>query len=402
MKTQAPLGRTSGKRYGSRSGEQLKMDWDSWQILDVGSIWMREFASAMSKTHPVTAWWPETRSLGAFERWERAETIAEPPLKVCRFPLQRGYSRALVRHLLPYQISLLKRLRSVCLDESRSPLICTTPFYAPLAERWKGPVVYYVTDLTAGYDGLHSGQVIRLDQRMCEVASAVCPNSSRLAEYLARETSCASAKITVVPNATRESNVAAAPLLVPEPLPEDIAHLPRPIAGVIGNLAGNMDWELLEPVIAATPWLTWVFVGPTGMAVREPQQAAARARILALGGRVHFTGPKSYGELQSYARCFDVAVLPYRKKEPTYSGSSTRFYEHLTACRPMVATRGFAELLEKPPLLTLVDTPREMQAELDALRRQGFSDGQEIARWEASRHGTWEERVRTLTGTLLS
>ena len=378
------------------------MHWDTWQILDVGSIWMREFASAMCKTHPVVAWWPETRSLGAFERWERIESVAEPPLEVRRFPLQRGYSRTLVRNLLPYQVGLVKRLRAACKDEARCPLICTTPFYAPLAERWKGPVVYYVTDLTAGYDGLHSGQVIALDRRMCKVAHSVCPNSNRLAEYLIRETDCAAAKITVVPNATRESNVAMEPLLAPEPLPEDIAHLNRPIAGVIGNLAGNMDWELLEPAIAATPWLTWVFVGPTTMPIREPEQAAARARILSLGGRVHFTGPKSYGELQSYARCFDVAVLPYRKKEPTYSGSSTRFYEHLTACRPMIATRGFAELLEKPPLLVLVDTSGEMQAELDAMRRKGFSDGMETVRWEASRHGTWEERVRTLTATLHS
>ena len=390
------------------------MFWDAWQILDVGSIWMREFASAMRKTHPVVAWWPETRSLGAFERWEHAQTIAEPSLAVRRFPLQRGYSRAVVRQVLPYHVSLIKRLRSACSDESRSPLICTTPFYAPLAERWKGPVIYYVTDLTAGYDGLHSGQVIGLDRRMCKVAHSVCPNSNRLAEYLLRETGCAHGKITVVPNATRESNVAPAPLLAPQPLPEDIAHLQRPVAGVIGNLAGNMDWELLEPAIAGTPWLTWVFVGPTDMAIREPEQAAARARILAsgarsvasgarsvaLGGRVHFTGSKSYGELQSYARCFDVAVLPYRKKEPTFSGSSTRFYEHLTACRPMLATRGFAELLEKPPLLTLVDTPEQLQMGLDVLRRKGFSDGQEVARWEASRQGTWEERVRTLTATL--
>ncbi len=376
------------------------ISFEGWQILDVGSIWMREFASAMAATHPVTAWWPETRTMGAFERWERVETTAEPPLTVRRFPLQRGYARAPIRHLLPYQISLLKRLRSTCHDEARSPLICSTPFYAPLSEWWAGPSVYYVTDLTAGYDGLHSAQVIALDKRMCQSATAICPNSQRLAEYLIKEANCQPEKITVVPNATRESNIAPAPLLAPETLPEEVAHLPRPIAGVIGNLAGNMDWELLEPAIATTPWLTWLFVGPTNMPILEPPQAAARARVLALGDQVHFTGPKPYGELQSYARCFDVAVLPYRKKEPTYSGSSTRFYEHLAACRPMIATRGFAELLEKPPLLVLVNTGGEMQTELDALRRASFRDGQETARWEASRHGTWEERVRTLTGAL--
>ena len=372
---------------------------DVWQILDVGSIWMREFASAMAKTRPIVAWWPEMRPLGAFETWERRETVADLALEVRRFPLQRGYARTPIQQLLPFQKGLLRRLRSACKDESRSPLICSTPFYAPVAEQWRGPVVYYVTDLTAGYEGLEEQQVINLDKRMCRGAAAVCPNSRRLAEYLGQQTGCSPDKIVVVPNATRESNIASAPLLSPESLPAEIAHLPRPIAGVIGNLSANMDWELLEPSIAATPWLTWVFVGPTNMPIRDPRQSAARDRVMQ---QAHFTGSKPYGELQSYARCFDVAVLPYRKKEPTYSGSSTRFYEHLAACRPMVATRGFAELLEKPPLLELVDTPAEMEQALQQLRSVNFADGQETARWEASRQGTWENRVRTLTGTLAS
>lgn len=353
----------------------------------------------MASTLPTVAWWPEMRNFGAFERWERIEPLPEPPLTVRRFPLQRGYARFPIQQLLPFQSGVLKRLRSACQVEAASPLICSTPFYAPVAERWTGPTVYYVTDLTAGYDGLKSEQVIALDKRMCRAARAVCPNSRRLAEYLQREAGCPPEKITVVPNATRESNIAASPLLTPEPLPAAIAHLPRPIAGVIGNLAANMDWELLEPAIAATPWLSWVFVGPTSMPITEPAQEAARARVIN-GGRAHFTGGRPYGELQAYARCFDLAVLPYRKKEPTYSGSSTRFYEHVAACRPMVATRGFAELLEKPPLLELVDTAEEMTAALEQLRAIGFRDGYETARWEASRHGTWEERVRTLTGTL--
>ena len=111
-------------------------------------------------------------------------------------------------------------------------------------------------------------------------------------------------------------------------------------------------------------------------------------------------GGKPYGELQSYARCLDVAVLPYRKKEPTYSGSSTRFYEHLAACRPMVATHGFAELLEKPPLLELANTSAEMAEALARLHALHYQDGYEVLRWQASKQGTWEERVKTLASTI--
>ena len=62
----------------------------------------------------------------------------------------------------------------------------------------------------------------------------------------------------------------------------------------------------------------------------------------------------------------------------------------------MVATRGFAELLEKVPLVCLADTPEEMVQALQELRKREFSDGFEQMRWEASRAGTWEERARMM------
>ena len=373
--------------------------WEPWQVLDVGSIWMREFASALSGQVEMVAWWPEMVRFAPTGK-VREELIETPPLRVRRFPMQRGYARAPLRWVMPFAPGVLRRLRAACAEPARSPLICSTPFYAPVAERWPGPVVYYVTDMTAQYEGLDRQQVVGLDRRMTRVARAVCPNSRRIAEYLVRDAGCTPGKITVVPNATRESNVAEAPLMEPGPSPGDAAGLARPVAGVVGDLSGNMDWELIERTVARTEgWLRWLFVGPTTRAIADPVQAAARARVMA-GGATRFVGAKPYGELQRYARSFDVAVLPYRKKEPTYSGSSTRFYEHLAAGRPMVATRGFAELLEKPPLLVLVDTAEEMEAALVSLRGQGFRDGQERARWEASRVGTWEERARAVRGVL--
>ena len=374
------------------------MNVELWQILDVGSIWMREFASAMARVHPIVAWWPEMRSLGAFQSWQRTEMIAQPRLEVVRYPLQRGYVRTPVRQMLPFEVSLLKRLRSQGVREEETALVCTTPFYAPVAEQWRGPVLYYVTDLTAGYASLNGKQVRSLDRRLCRVAQAVCANSQRLVRYLQEDAGCALEKITVVPNATRASNVAPEPLLEPGLLPTELVSVKRPVAGVIGNLSGNTDWLLLEKVVEATPWLTWIFVGPTE-AIRDRALQAARGRVMAMKSAL-FLGSKPYGELQAFARGFDVAVLPYLKAEPTYSGSSTRFYEHLAACRPMLATRGFAELLEKPPLLELVDTPEEMVSGLDRLRGVGFRDGLETARWEASRTGTWENRVDMLVGSL--
>jgi glycosyltransferase involved in cell wall biosynthesis len=368
-----------------------------WQILDVGSIWMREFASALGRIEATAAWQPRMLATGAFQGWQREQHLVDPPLQFTEFPLQRGYARAPLRWLMPFEGRLLAKLKSGSPQAAHYPLICSTPFYAPVAEGWPGPVIYYSTDLTSAYAGLDASQVNALEKRLCQVADLVCPNSRRIAAHLQKVAGCDARKITVVPNATRSSNIAAQPRYKPGPLPSDIAHIPRPIVGVLGDLSGNMDWELIAEAIRLTPGFSWVFVGPTHRAISDEKQSAYREWTKQ---HAHFPGAKPYGELQAYARSLDVAVLPYRKHEPTYSGSSTRFYEHLAALRPMVASRGFAELLEKEPLLTLIDTPQELVHALKMLKSKSFRDGQEQARWQASHNGTWEERALTISRAL--
>ena len=368
----------------------------TWHVLDVGSIWMKEFASALARIVPTVNWLPVMKATGAFENWERREVISSPPLQVRHFPLQRGYSRFPLSVLANLGLRQSRRMRRAGDAGGISPLICTTPFYAGVAERWGGPVIYYQTDLTYAYHGLDSKQIRALDTRLCRVATLVCPNSRRIAHYMVAEAGCDPAKIIVVPNATRAENVFEKAPAGPAPAPSDLADLPRPLVGVLGNLAANLDWCLLVEAVEQTPEFSWAFIGPYDMEVHDAPHREARERLLNRAGRIRFVGPKPYGALQEYARAIDVAVLPYRRKEPTYSGSSTRFYEHLAACRPMLATRGFEELLRKEPLLQLVSDGTETAKQLKALHRVHFEDGWREARWQASKQGTWQARAATV------
>jgi glycosyltransferase involved in cell wall biosynthesis len=367
-----------------------------WHILDTGSIWLKEFAYALSCIVPTVNWCPQFRAFGHWENWERFDQVVDPQIGMIRFPLQRGYARFPIAQLLPYEKNVVDRINEKSGELGPGSLICTAPFYAPVAERWPGRVVYYLTDLTKEYSGMNANQVIALDRRMCRVASAVCPNSSRIASYLRHEAGCDPQKITVIPNATRAQNVADRPLTVPAPPPPDIEDLPRPIVGIIGNLAANMDWMLITDAVNQTKDVSWVFVGPVDMKIPDSVHQKARCDLLLRGGRVRFVGSKQYGELQQYARSFDVALMPYRKHEPTYSGSATRFYEHLAACRPILSSRGFHELLTKEPLLKLIDDGEGIAAAVDGLKSTGFRDGMEELRWRASQEGTWPVRARDL------
>jgi glycosyltransferase involved in cell wall biosynthesis len=370
-----------------------------WHILDVRAIWIKEFAAALAQQTPTLGWCPRLTGTAVFRNHEAEVELSDPKLRIRYFPLQRGFAKFPVRGIVREADRITRRLMHRTENPSDSVLICSTPHYAAVAERWPGPVVYYVTDLFAAY-GEDTRFIRRLDRTMCRAATLVCPNSRRIAAYLTREAQCPATKIVIVPNATRSTNVVEQSAQ-PGKLPNDTADLPRPIAGVIGNLAANMDWVLLRKIIDQTPWLSWVFVGPTEMPVADPQQRTSRRYLMGLGGRVRFVGPKSYAELQAYARSFNVAILPYRKVEPTYSGSSTRFYEHLAAGSPILATRGFEELLHKEPLLRLIDSDGQMTTALEELCARDFRDGYEDLRWRASQTETWEARARQIRSAVL-
>ncbi|MFT3879129.1 MAG: hypothetical protein QM703_05640 [Gemmatales bacterium] len=371
--------------------EELK----HWHMLDARPIWVKEFAGALSRQVELQNWFPEISWTGYFKNTRATSEHANPPLSLKHFSLQRGFAKWPFRLIFNEGKRIADRLRQNTVNESSTVLVCVSPHYAAVAEQWKGPVIYYMTDLYYAW-GEDPSFVNYCDKRICRRADLVCPVSPRCREYLIEKADCPAEKIAISAMATRQSNVLAAPQLQPGQLPEDIADLPRPIIGVIGNLARNTDWLFLQQAIAQLPDYSWVFVGPTEMNVPDEAHRKVRDELQVRGGRIRFVGYKPYHQLASYAQCVDLALLPYRKIEPTYSGSSTRFYEHLAACRPMYATDGFAELLAKEPLVHLVFDVGSFVHQVNTLAEKRFVDGVENDRWKASHNETWEARASAM------
>lgn len=95
-----------------------------------------------------------------------------------------------------------------------------------------------------------------------------------------------------------------------------------------------------------------------------------------------------------------VAVLPYIKREHTYPGSSTRSYEHFAACRPILSTKVFAELLERRPLLTMCNSIDKNVSALMTLKQSRFRDGDEVERWQLAKESTWHHRAERMLDVL--
>jgi glycosyltransferase involved in cell wall biosynthesis len=366
---------------------------DPWQILQFSEALDLELAAALADSVPVVLWEPDRSLLPIRPGFrESSRGHAGSSLEIRTFPLQRGFARLPEVLLTRIGSRIAARLAAHSPRPGQSPLICTIPWFAAVAEAWPGPVVYWLTDLIAEYENARREGVLRLDRRLCAAATLVCPNSERIAQYLTCEAGCDPKKIHVLPNAARAANLLKEPPASPGPLPADLSHLRRPVAGIIGNLAGNTDWLLLEKLLPLVPEFCWVFIGPVHDRIADRDQGRARAAVMA-NPRSCFAGPRPYADLVHYARALDVAILPYLRREPTWSGSSTRFYEHLAACRPMIAFAGVHELYAKIPLLELAATAEEAATLLERLRACEFDDGLAGRRFKASRSETWQTRA---------
>ena len=112
------------------------------------------------------------------------------------------------------------------------------------------------------------------------------------------------------------------------PLPEDVAHLPRPIFGYFGVVDERIDYDLLGKLADATSGSV-VMVGPWTKV--DPQTFPQRPNLQWLGGR-------PYAELPAYAKSFDVCLMPFAINEATKFINPTKALEYMATGRPIVST----------------------------------------------------------------
>ena len=119
------------------------------------------------------------------------------------------------------------------------------------------------------------------------------------------------------------------------PAPDDIAKLPRPIAGYVGGLHQWVDQELLAAVAEKMPEVTFALVGP-------PQVDVSRLERIK---NIHLFGQRQHTELPGYVKNFDVGLVPYRISEYTANVYPTKLNEYLIMGIPVVATDLFLSLI---------------------------------------------------------
>jgi glycosyltransferase involved in cell wall biosynthesis len=258
------------------------------------------------------------RSRGALRR-ERERLAVHAPL-VLPFPYSR-IARPVNRAILLRHVRRWMRHTGV-----REPILWTflpTPLVLDLIEAIRPALtVYYCAD-DFPETSPEAQRVVPSETRLFRDADVVFVTSERLRARAAAVRS----QVDVFPfgvdleafERTREGGGAS---------PADVACLPRPVVGFVGEVKRWIDEALLIEVAARMPHASIVLVGPVGI----------DASRLGRCPNVHLLGLRPHAEVPRYLKAFDVAIIPYRLVNVTAAIYPAKLNEYLAMGLPVVST----------------------------------------------------------------
>ena len=117
-------------------------------------------------------------------------------------------------------------------------------------------------------------------------------------------------------------------------IPNDIKEIPKPIIGFIGAISGyKLDFELINYIALKRANYSIVLIGKVGEG--DPDTDISRLKEQ----NITLLGAKDYQKLPNYLKAIDVAILPNRLNEYTKSMFPMKFFEYLSAGKPVVSVK---------------------------------------------------------------
>ncbi len=238
-------------------------------------------------------------------------------------------------------------------------------------------VVYHVVDEFAAFSDA-SIHVASLETELLRKADLVLASSEKLLESKSK----LNPRTRLVRHGVDHAHFARA-LDPATPVPDDLARLPKPVAGFFGLIADWIDLELVRAVADAFPSASVVLLG----------DAATSLEPLIGSRNVHVLGRRPYAELPGYCRGFDVALTPFRLNDLTRAANPLKAREYVAAGLPSVCTD--VPELRSVPGCTIARTGAEFVREVGRAFRDG---GARRERSDLVRGESWEARVDEIRG----
>lgn len=185
--------------------------------------------------------------------------------------------------------------------------------------------------------------------------------------------------IRIVPNGTE--------VFTPDrafPVPEDLADLPRPIVGYVGNLRDRIDFDLIRNMALRHPEWSVVLIGSA--------HGALDVHALAEIPNIRLMGVRPYDEALNYIRNFDVAMMPHISNELTENMNPLKLYVYFALGVPVVTTE-VANISDIGPYVSVATSHDDFIGRTEALLRDKAQKMDTAQREDVLKRVSWTARV---------
>ncbi|MCP4607820.1 MAG: glycosyltransferase family 1 protein [Planctomycetes bacterium] len=174
--------------------------------------------------------------------------------------------------------------------------------------------------------------------------------------------------------------------------PLDIASVPKPIAGYFGALNEHkLDIDYIEKIVDMLPDISFVFIG----------KASPGFSSLSEKKNVWLLGQKTYEQIPHYGKCFNVAMIPWRKNCWTEAANPIKVKEYLALGKPIVSTPVFSEIQKYSDVMYLADTSEEFAKCIEKALAE--DDPERVAsRTGKVQLSTWDSKAQIVLEELFS
>lgn len=175
-----------------------------------------------------------------------------------------------------------------------------------------------------------------------------------------------------------------------DPVPADIAQLPKPIIGYSGLISARLDLDLIQDLANTYPDRSFVLMGSVDSRWCEDDM-----QKLMLMSNVHFLGMKKIDMVPLYVASFDVCIVPYKISKETENLSALKLYDFMAAGKPIVTTN-FPAVKEFKDVVYVADSKENFIHCVDKAFQEN-DDSLSLKRKQMASQNTWDHRVMQLS-----